>query len=390
MNCELYLELMSAAIDGECTAEERRTLDEHLAVCPECAALYEQLCRSAQAARELDCEVPAHLKARIMANLPPQETARQGKVIRWKRWVPVAAAACVVLVVSLLPKPMNTSDNAMVNVNTGTAVYTGSVEYVATAENAPQASCSLDAAESYGAVPDSAKAGYAAGSNASTDNAADNAPAASEAPAENSDGGYNYGDPGSAVSTAPENSGTGTDTGSGDTAGTNANSSQTGEKDVNIQTGENLEPGLMPGQGNGGGVIGGGNSYAGEPESYAFENQQAIRVSYGATPAPGALVIGSVGELKAYLARFGAVPGMGGLLKTYTAGFFASHRLLCVVVESGSGSNRYEIDGLLRDTVIVRATVPEIGTDDMAAWLLVAEVDTMFDGGDMPEVVIIH
>lgn len=390
MNCELYIELMSAAIDGECTAEERRTLDAHLAVCPECAALYERLCRNAQAARELDCEVPAHLKARIMANLPPQETAKQGRVIRWKRWVPVAAAACVVLVVSLLPKPMNTGDNAMVNMNTGTAVYTGSVEYAATAENAPQASSSVEAPESYGAVADSAKAGYAAGSNASTDNAVNNAPPASEEPAGNSDGGYNYGDPGSAVSTAPESPGTDADIGTGDTAGTNANGSQTGTQGTDIQTGENLTPGLTPGQNSGGGVIGGGDSYTADSEFYAFKNQQAIRVSYGATPAPGALVIGSVGELKAYLAQFGSVPGMDGLLRTYTAGFFAGHRLLCVVVESGSGSIRFEIDGLQRDTVLVKAIVPEIGTDDMAAWLLVAEVDTMFDGGDTPEVVIIH
>lgn len=379
MNCEPNIELMSAAIDGECTAEERRALDEHLAVCPECAALYEQLCRSAQAARELDCEVPEHLKARIMANLPPQEPARQGRVIRWKRWVPVAAAACVVLVVSLLPRNINTSDNAMVNMNTGIADHTGSVEFAATAESEPRADYPADSTESYTVVSENAKAGSTANTGA---------PAGSNDPTESTDGSYNYGSPDS-TDTTTEDTGTDANTGIGDTSGTNTNGSQSGTEDVNIQTGEDLEPGLTPGQ-SGGSVIGGDDNYAGEPDFCAFENQQAIRVNYGITPAPGALVIGSVNELRAYLAQFGTVSGVDGLLRTYTVGFFTNHRLLCVVVEAGSGSIRYEIEALQRDSVFVRAIVPEIGTDDMAAWLLVAEVDTVFDGGDTPEVVIIH
>ena len=105
MDCTKYIELMSAVLDGECTAEERRELDAHLAVCPECAALFEILSANAKAARELDCEMPAGLKERIMNNLPEQEQPKkQGKVIRWKRWAPVAAAACLVLVVSLFPR----------------------------------------------------------------------------------------------------------------------------------------------------------------------------------------------------------------------------------------------------------------------------------------------
>ena len=94
MNCEHYLELMSAALDGECTAEERRALDSHLAVCPECAELFRILSANANAARELDCEMPADLKSRIMNNLPEQEkTVKQGTVIRLKCWMPIAAAA---------------------------------------------------------------------------------------------------------------------------------------------------------------------------------------------------------------------------------------------------------------------------------------------------------
>ena len=76
------------------------------------------------------------------------------------------------------------------------------------------------------------------------------------------------------------------------------------------------------------------------------------------------------------------------LTASYTEEYFRTHRLLCVVIESGSGSNRYEFapQGLYRDSVTVREHIPEVGTCDMAAWLLIAEVDTMFDDGDTPEV----
>lgn len=119
MDCDKYIELMSAALDGECTAEERRQLDSHLAVCPECAELFNLLSANANAIRELDCDMPADLKDRIMSSLPEQEKpARKGKVIHWKRWVPVVAAACLVLVVSLIPRigiGGNTSGDAAPN-----------------------------------------------------------------------------------------------------------------------------------------------------------------------------------------------------------------------------------------------------------------------------------
>lgn len=316
MDCEMYIELMSAALDGELSAEERRQLDSHLAVCPQCAHLYEQLCRNAQAARELDCVVPADLKARIMENLPAQESVKQGKVIRWKRWIPVAAAACLVLVVSLLPH--------------------GGMK----AADAPRAA-------------ETSVADYAEAPR--PDNAAKN------------------------------------------------NSAYGVYDDV---TGEVLpqEPAAMAPGASGELEMGGFTSEGvpdSEPNLYRFENQQIIRVHYGATPDPGAVVIGSADSLKAYLASFGSlafdgennsvpIAALEALCETYTEEFFRTRRLLCVVVESGSGSNRYEIapQGLTRDTVAVKVTVPEIGTCDMAAWLLVAEVDAMFDDGDVLEVKV--
>lgn len=275
MDCEAYSELMSAALDGECSPDQRRALDSHLAACPRCSALFQMLASQSAALRELDCQPPADLTRRIMASLPEQK--KPGKVIHWKRWG--SLAACLVLVAAAaiaLPRSMQRSADLRLNA-------------------APEAAFLQDF--SGGALP-----------------------APSEAPVEEA-------------------------------------------------------PMPVP------------NAVLDQaPQHYSFESPQAIRVTYGQTPvAPSALIIGSVEELEDYLAQFGqtSVPELNALAETYTEEFFEERRLLCVVVESGSGSNRYEIapQGLLRESVTVLETVPEVGTCDMAAWLLTAEVDTMFHGG---------
>lgn len=295
MNCETYIQLMSAALDGECTAAERAMLDEHLAVCPQCAELFRTLSANAAAARQLDCEVPADLKSRIMSSLPRQDApAKTDKVIRWKRWIPVAAAACLILVVSLtLPGNFD----------------------VGAAPEAASDNRTMDYAEDYDISNASPDYGYATG--------ADGTPAGS--------------------------------------------------------TGEASDPG-----------------------HYTCSNDQVIRVGYGMTPeAPSALIIGSAQELADYLAQFGSwvyepgsedpVPStvLEELAARYTEEYFTAGRLLCVVIEAPSGGDRYELDtqSLLRDSVTVVRTQTGM-TCDMAAWLLVAEVDAMFDGGDSLDVTI--
>ena len=303
MDCDKYLELMSAALDGECSADERRELDSHLAACPRCADLFKTLSGQSAALRELDCQVPDGLTARIMTSLPEQK--KPGKVIHWRRWGTLAA--CLVLVAAvgiLVPRGMRA----------------GSAAPMAAAPSADLRSGNTS--PSFGGISDSSDAVESA-----------------EQPA-----------------ALPETSG------------------------------YDLAPNAVC-----------------EPEYglCSFENQQTIRVSYGATPAaPSALVIGSTEELAAYLAQFGSlaydsggsplpIQALEDLAETYTEEFFEAHRLLCVVVEATSGSNRYELDpqGLTRQSVSVRVTVPEEGTCDMAAWLLVAEVEDQFQSGDTLEVV---
>lgn len=97
MTCDEALELLSAALDGELSPAERNTLDAHLAECPGCAALFDQLAGQSRLLRDLECEVPDGLSERILSGLPGQAPARRGRVIHWRRWGTLAA--CLALVV---------------------------------------------------------------------------------------------------------------------------------------------------------------------------------------------------------------------------------------------------------------------------------------------------
>ena len=127
----------------------------------------------------------------------------------------------------------------------------------------------------------------------------------------------------------------------------------------------------------------------GEPDFYAFQNDQYLRVAYSYTPEPGARIIGSAQSLEEFLNQF-PFDGLNGLLPQYDEAYFETGRLLAVVLEEPSGSIRHQIpdQGLTRDQVTIVQTSP-YGTEDMAAWLILAEVDSMFDDGDELTVTVI-
>ncbi len=97
MRCDQAPEQISAALDGELTAREREELDDHLAGCPGCAALFDELAGQSRLLRDLDCEMPGDLTDRILSRLPEPKPApeKAGRVLPWRRWG--ALAACLVL-----------------------------------------------------------------------------------------------------------------------------------------------------------------------------------------------------------------------------------------------------------------------------------------------------
>lgn len=97
MHCEEALELISARMDGELAEEARRPLEEHLAHCAACRAAERDflLLRDAlEGAVELT--PPKELKQTVMANLPSRKKPKAILPLHWKRWG--ASAAAVVLV----------------------------------------------------------------------------------------------------------------------------------------------------------------------------------------------------------------------------------------------------------------------------------------------------
>lgn len=102
--CEKAQLQMNRKLDGLLAPSEDAALQEHLSACPNCRAVWEQLCTLRQCLRE-PTPTPAELHGAIMAKLawaqqePEQKRpARSGA--RRKKWIPAlaGAAACGVLV----------------------------------------------------------------------------------------------------------------------------------------------------------------------------------------------------------------------------------------------------------------------------------------------------
>lgn len=100
--CEAALELISAQLDGELTAEEAARLEAHLAQCPQCRALLADLTALHEAMPRQEVPPPAGLKdgvmARIAAETPIPFAPPARKKVRWKAWASLAAVLAIVLV----------------------------------------------------------------------------------------------------------------------------------------------------------------------------------------------------------------------------------------------------------------------------------------------------
>lgn len=327
MDCTRYEELMSAALDGGLSAGERRELDRHLAECPACAALFSELGAQCAALRELDCPFPDGLHDRILENLPEQDgIPAKAPVRKTLCWRRWGAvAACLVLVIAAAVRAL-----PMLSAWSGVAAPTS-------VANGPMAD------------------GAADGDMFDED---------VELPAGDQFGTYveGRGAPAQRSGASPET-----------------------VEDGGAADGENAEPAPVPYA-----AQEGSDAFAGEPEHYWFANDQYLRVAYGYTPEPGARIIGSAQSLEEFSEQF-PFDGLLQLLPQYDEAYFETGRLLAVVVEENSGSVSHRLDpqGLLRDQVTIQVHRPQIGTCDMAAWLILAEVDAMFDDGDGLSVTVI-
>ena len=109
-SCDEIVELISASLDGQLTADEQTALDEHIACCPACSALLDDLrTLHAAAADWEDVPAPAGFAESVMKAVAAETTPEKADNVipfptkktrssPWKRWsLSVAAIAIVVL-----------------------------------------------------------------------------------------------------------------------------------------------------------------------------------------------------------------------------------------------------------------------------------------------------
>ena len=114
------------------------------------------------------------------------------------------------------------------------------------------------------------------------------------------------------------------------------------------------------------------------------------------TSSPSVTVISSRSELEQYGAYPGAVrSGMYNsnaerfinAIQKYTDVFFQSKYLVIVSVVETSGSISHNVESIAENgNIIIRRSVPEIGTSDMAQWEIIIELDASFKPGQFSAV----
>ena len=99
MSCELYKSEMYAWRAGSDTASFQ-PLFHHLAICPECARLFEQMTASDKNLQRTFRGFPESpdLEARIFAGLAHQRAQGAARRSLWKSWVFIPVFACLLIV----------------------------------------------------------------------------------------------------------------------------------------------------------------------------------------------------------------------------------------------------------------------------------------------------
>lgn len=121
-SCDEIVEWISAGLDGELSADEQAALDEHIACCPACSALLDDLRALHEAAADLEeVPAPAGFAEAVMAAVAAeaaQEKAdkvipfapKKSKRSYWKQWT-VSAAAVAIVVLGAVSAPSLTGNS---------------------------------------------------------------------------------------------------------------------------------------------------------------------------------------------------------------------------------------------------------------------------------------
>ena len=95
ISCEKIQEMISSMLDGQLNDDERATVEEHIALCSECAAMYEDFSALSISLKEEFSAVPATLHDNIMGGVKAKR--KKSRIIPLRAYL--SAAACLVVVV---------------------------------------------------------------------------------------------------------------------------------------------------------------------------------------------------------------------------------------------------------------------------------------------------
>ena len=331
-HCEEYLELISAAVDGQLSPQARQALNQHLAQCPGCRALYAAMAENRAALNAVgESEPPEGFARAVMERVQAEPRAKVIPLFRRPQVKKLlTTAACALLCVGVvrfaagsigMGSAAPTSGNS-----TGGAAPASS--YDPSSDNAVQKQEAAGSGDS--AVP------YAA----STD--------------------------GSGEKTARNTEKNGSD-GAGDAPAGHSTLADTKTDSI------------RPGEGENGTAGGNTASFAGVSgvTELPLVSAARYRVDWSGVLTPEVCVLRSRADLDELLARLDT-DGLADRFSQYDQSWFdGDNQLVAVVVTESSGSVYHEITGLYQSGDQVQVTVlrrtPEIGTCDMAAWLLTAE-----------------
>ncbi|MBR4057509.1 MAG: zf-HC2 domain-containing protein [Oscillospiraceae bacterium] len=132
--CKEYQDMISCAIDGELSANERRALSHHLERCPDCRSVYAQMQQLTTSLQQSAVEPPAALLEGVMRSIGA--TAPEAKKSRKKNYIRyISAAACLALVLFIGYAALHSGfgaskDAAAPESNTAFNRYTGGGESI--------------------------------------------------------------------------------------------------------------------------------------------------------------------------------------------------------------------------------------------------------------------
>lgn len=380
MACQHYYELISQRLDGELTWEEQQELESHLADCPSCRALAEQLSGLHEDFSALE-EIPAPegFAQGVMDRIRMEESKKVIPLFRRPQFKAAAGlAACLVLCAGLYGAGQLDLPGQNVTVQSASAGMENQSEDTLPQYKANQAPA-VSEPEVEEDVPEVTGYSFTSGEPAADEPAQ---------PGQISPRVYESDTP-SPVRSEGKNTLMGE--GQSEQEPQNTQPSNDG-LDSQVPQGDQQEASNGEGQDDSESTVGVTDTAVGEEgEVRSFQNEQYLSVTYGATPqAPSAVILGSVQSLTDYLAAFPA-DDLTAVAESYDAAYFESGRLLAVVAETGSGSNSFTLaeNGLRAEQVVLEENRPQVGTCDMAAWLIVAEVGTEFSDGEALEVSIV-